>query len=259
MSAAKVKQQQIAILMLNMGGPSKLEEVGPFLNRLFCDTDIMKLPFQRYAWCTVSRLHLPDLLFLSPANWDPTLPSEGRRPFKRNTARSAAVRRFSSGPICRARNSWRNSIEPVQTMAVFGITSAFATLIRWPKTRSPRSTSKRVCKFKRTLANLLFPHCGDFLAGMAFDAWSRSHSIRSTAAARRAAVWTRSPRSWPTVQRPAATFDGPSSTAGRPTRVWCRRSRSRSKVNSPNSNSRTMWCCYFRHIRYHSRWESIKQ
>lgn len=49
MAASQIKKQQIAILMLNMGGPSKLEEVGPFLNRLFTDTDIMKLPFQRYV------------------------------------------------------------------------------------------------------------------------------------------------------------------------------------------------------------------
>jgi len=46
MAAAQKNKQQIAILMLNMGGPGKLEEVGPFLNRLFTDTDIMKLPFQ---------------------------------------------------------------------------------------------------------------------------------------------------------------------------------------------------------------------
>jgi len=46
MAAAQRNKQQIAILMLNMGGPGKLEEVGPFLNRLFTDTDIMKLPFQ---------------------------------------------------------------------------------------------------------------------------------------------------------------------------------------------------------------------
>ena len=36
------------ILMLNMGGPSTLPEVGDFLNNLFKDRDIIKLPFQRY-------------------------------------------------------------------------------------------------------------------------------------------------------------------------------------------------------------------
>lgn len=61
MGAAKVNKQQIAILMLNMGGPSKLEEVGPFLNRLFCDTDIMKLPFQRYG-------RAPHPITLSPSH-----------------------------------------------------------------------------------------------------------------------------------------------------------------------------------------------
>lgn len=37
------------ILMLNMGGPSHatVEETEKFLKRLFLDTDIMTLPFQR--------------------------------------------------------------------------------------------------------------------------------------------------------------------------------------------------------------------
>lgn len=38
------------ILMLNMGGPSSLEEVEPFLTRLFTDTDIINMPFQRYIF-----------------------------------------------------------------------------------------------------------------------------------------------------------------------------------------------------------------
>ncbi len=32
--------------MMNMGGPSTLEEVHPFLNRLFTDHQIMQLPVQ---------------------------------------------------------------------------------------------------------------------------------------------------------------------------------------------------------------------
>lgn len=36
------------VLMLNMGGPSSLEEVQPFLTRLFTDRDIITLPIQRY-------------------------------------------------------------------------------------------------------------------------------------------------------------------------------------------------------------------
>lgn len=35
------------ILMLNMGGPSTLPEVGDFLRNLFMDRDIIQLPFQR--------------------------------------------------------------------------------------------------------------------------------------------------------------------------------------------------------------------
>lgn len=44
------------VLMLNMGGPSSLEEVQPFLTRLFTDRDIITLPIQRYLTL--------DLLFL---------------------------------------------------------------------------------------------------------------------------------------------------------------------------------------------------
>lgn len=35
--------------MLNMGGPRNIEEVGPFLNNLFTDRDIIQMPFQKYT------------------------------------------------------------------------------------------------------------------------------------------------------------------------------------------------------------------
>lgn len=50
-SSSSNDKVKTGILMLNMGGPSSLEEVEPFLTRLFTDTDIMKLPFQRYFVC----------------------------------------------------------------------------------------------------------------------------------------------------------------------------------------------------------------
>jgi len=37
------------ILLLNMGGPEKLEDVHSFLLRLFSDCDLMKLPFQQWV------------------------------------------------------------------------------------------------------------------------------------------------------------------------------------------------------------------
>ena len=43
------KKVKTGVLMLNMGGPSTLDEVQPFLTRLFTDTDLMKLPVQRLA------------------------------------------------------------------------------------------------------------------------------------------------------------------------------------------------------------------
>ncbi|EAL62969.1 hypothetical protein DDB_G0288891 [Dictyostelium discoideum AX4] len=43
------------ILMLNLGGPSKLEEVEPFLTRLFTDKEIFKLPFQKYTGTLIAK------------------------------------------------------------------------------------------------------------------------------------------------------------------------------------------------------------
>lgn len=37
-----------AIILVNMGGPSKLSEVGFFLNNLFSDGDLIPIPFQKY-------------------------------------------------------------------------------------------------------------------------------------------------------------------------------------------------------------------
>ena len=42
------RKSKTGILMLNMGGPATLEEVEPFLTRLFTDKDIIPLPAQRY-------------------------------------------------------------------------------------------------------------------------------------------------------------------------------------------------------------------
>ena len=43
--------------MLNMGGPEKLEDVHDFLLRLFMDTDLMKLPVQKYEPRTHTDTH----------------------------------------------------------------------------------------------------------------------------------------------------------------------------------------------------------
>ena len=41
------QKPKTGILMLNMGGPSTLPEVKPFLSRLFNDRDLLKLPFNQ--------------------------------------------------------------------------------------------------------------------------------------------------------------------------------------------------------------------
>lgn len=41
--------KKTGIMMMNMGGPATLAEVQPFLTRLFTDTDIMTMPWQRFV------------------------------------------------------------------------------------------------------------------------------------------------------------------------------------------------------------------
>ncbi|GBG34332.1 Ferrochelatase, mitochondrial [Hondaea fermentalgiana] len=56
------KKVKTGILMLNMGGPSKPEETGPFLNRLFRDTDIIDLgggQMQEVFGTVVARMRTP--------------------------------------------------------------------------------------------------------------------------------------------------------------------------------------------------------
>ena len=36
---------RIGVLLLNLGGPDQLEDVGPFLFNLFADLEIIRLPF----------------------------------------------------------------------------------------------------------------------------------------------------------------------------------------------------------------------
>ncbi|WP_373527011.1 ferrochelatase [Nostoc sp.] len=50
---------RVGILLLNLGGPDKLEDVGPFLYNLFSDPEIIRLPFswlqKPLAWFIASR------------------------------------------------------------------------------------------------------------------------------------------------------------------------------------------------------------
>ncbi|XP_046650036.1 ferrochelatase, mitochondrial-like [Daphnia pulicaria] len=49
------------ILMLNMGGPSTLPEVGDFLKNLFMDRDIIQLPFQSVLGPLIAKRRTPDI------------------------------------------------------------------------------------------------------------------------------------------------------------------------------------------------------
>lgn len=50
-SSPKLRENEkpkTAILMLNMGGPSKLEQVDEYLLRIMTDRDMVQMPFQRF-------------------------------------------------------------------------------------------------------------------------------------------------------------------------------------------------------------------
>lgn len=55
------KRLKTGILMLNMGGPSTLQEVQPFLTRLFTDRDIMQLPFQDRLGPWIAKRRTPSI------------------------------------------------------------------------------------------------------------------------------------------------------------------------------------------------------
>jgi len=62
-SVSVCRKPKTGILMLNMGGPEKLEDVHDFLLRLFMDTDLMKLPVQKYE-----HAHMDDTVFQSKSS-----------------------------------------------------------------------------------------------------------------------------------------------------------------------------------------------
>ncbi|XP_049909829.1 ferrochelatase, mitochondrial [Epinephelus moara] len=55
------RKPKTGILMLNMGGPEKLEDVHDFLLRLFMDTDLMKLPVQNKLGPFIAKRRTPKI------------------------------------------------------------------------------------------------------------------------------------------------------------------------------------------------------
>ncbi|XP_072310030.1 ferrochelatase, mitochondrial [Eucyclogobius newberryi] len=55
------RKPKTGILMLNMGGPEKLEDVHDFLLRLFLDTDLMKLPVQNKLGPFIAKRRTPKI------------------------------------------------------------------------------------------------------------------------------------------------------------------------------------------------------
>ncbi|KAJ3604820.1 hypothetical protein NHX12_026872 [Muraenolepis orangiensis] len=61
LDALENRKPKTGILMLNMGGPEKLEDVHSFLLRLFMDTDLMKLPVQNTLAPLIARRRTPKI------------------------------------------------------------------------------------------------------------------------------------------------------------------------------------------------------
>uniref|UniRef100_A0A9J7WZI6 Ferrochelatase, mitochondrial n=1 Tax=Cyprinus carpio carpio TaxID=630221 RepID=A0A9J7WZI6_CYPCA len=55
------RKPKTGVLMLNMGGPEKLEDVHDFLLRLFMDTDLMQLPVQNKLGPFIARRRTPKI------------------------------------------------------------------------------------------------------------------------------------------------------------------------------------------------------
>ena len=53
------KKVKTGVVLLNMGGPESSKDVGDFLTALFSDTDIIKLPFQKYLGPLISKRRTP--------------------------------------------------------------------------------------------------------------------------------------------------------------------------------------------------------
>ena len=61
-TVSESSRPKTGILMLNMGGPSTLSEVGEFLQNLFKDRDIIQMPLQEYVWVVHISHFVPCLL-----------------------------------------------------------------------------------------------------------------------------------------------------------------------------------------------------
>ena len=58
-SEAEIGKPKTGIVMLNLGGPATLDDVGPFLLELIADREIIQLPFQRWLGPFIARRRTP--------------------------------------------------------------------------------------------------------------------------------------------------------------------------------------------------------
>lgn len=57
-----VIKSKTAVVLMNMGGPKTLDQVHPFLLRLFQDKDLIPLPFQKYLAPLIAKRRTPKII-----------------------------------------------------------------------------------------------------------------------------------------------------------------------------------------------------
>lgn len=83
-SSASSQRPRTGIVLLNLGGPETLDDVEPFLLRLFADREIIQLPFQRWLGPFIARRRAPKVRVLydaigggSPIRWWTEVQAQG--------------------------------------------------------------------------------------------------------------------------------------------------------------------------------------
>ena len=60
---------RVGVLLLNLGGPERIKDVGPFLYNLFSDPEIIRLPVRAFqkplAWLISLLLFIDDIVAFS--------------------------------------------------------------------------------------------------------------------------------------------------------------------------------------------------
>lgn len=148
--------KRIAVVLFNLGGPDSLEAVQPFLENLFNDPDIFKLPFQKYLAKFISKRRAPkvakeyaEIGGKSPiGQW--TEIQRGNLEKKLNADLSMDGNRFS----------------------------VFAAMRYWNPLSAETAAQVYSGKYNRILLLPLYPHFSVSTTGSSYNEWLRHFSVK---------------------------------------------------------------------------------